>query len=152
MGTFFHDLAKRSMAVSTPTETEYNRGVEDFRNEGRNMATEERRPRSRSPVKRERSRSPRDRSAARTANAKPSRRVYVRNLPYEAKWMELKDLMKKSGTVEHVEIFLDNEGRSKGCGVVEFTNMDDAARAIKEMDGKDFQGRTLRLREDIMDD
>jgi RNA recognition motif-containing protein len=66
--------------------------------------------------------------------------------------MELKDLMKKSGNVEHVEIFLDNEGRSKGCGVVEFTNMDDAARAIKEMDGKDFQGRTLRLREDIMDD
>jgi len=132
------------MVVSTPTETEYNRGVENFRNESRNMATE--RGRSRSPVDRKRSRSPRGK------DVKPSRRVYVRNLPYEAKWMELKDVMKKSGNVEHVEIFLDNDGRSKGCGVVEFGTIEDATRAIKDMDGKDFQGRTLRLREDIMDD
>merc|ERR1719427_662267 len=117
------------------------------------MSTDDRRARSRSPVKaRSRSRSPRDRGAARNIDAKPSRRVYVRNLPYEAKWMELKDVMKKSGHVEHVEIFLDNEGRSKGCGVVEFKNLEDASKAIKELDGKDFQGRTLRLREDIMDD
>ncbi|XP_065652187.1 myelin expression factor 2 [Hydra vulgaris] len=126
-----------------------------------------RRSRSRSPLRRRsrsRSRSPRrhrdNRSGGgyrngsnigRTVRDK-SCRVYVSNLNYDTKWMNLKDFMKKIGAVEHVEIFTDGEGRSKGCGVVEFSHSDDAAQAIKELDGGELAGRKLRLREDIMDD
>merc|ERR1719354_319565 len=60
--------------------------------------------------------------------------------------------MKKLGTVEHVEIFTDNTGRSKGSGVVEYERAEDAARAIKELDGQDLAGRSIRLREDKMND
>lgn len=61
-------------------------------------------------------------------------------------------MMKKHGTVDHVEIFTDHNGRSKGSAVVEYSHAEDAAKAIKELDGSDVQGRKLRLREDQMAD
>jgi len=102
----------------------------------------QRRSRSRSPIRKGRGRDVRGQEC----------RVYVRNLNYEMKWMQLKDAMKKHGTVEHVEIFTDNTGNSIGSGVVEFSNAEDAARAIKEMDGTDVGGRKIYLREDKMGD
>lgn len=115
-----------------------------------------RRARSRSPLpqKRLRSRSPRSRggnNGPRNVRGKECR-VFVTNLPYEARWMELKDLMKKEGKVAHVEVLSDDMGKSRGIGIVEFTSPEEARHAIEELDGVDFQGRKLRLREDKMDD
>lgn len=116
-----------------------------------------RRSRSRSPIRRRsRSRSPRrDRGGRGKGGGRDVRgkecRVYVSNLNYDVKWMELKDVMKKLGAVEHVEIFTDGSGRSKGCGVVEYTHSEDAARAIKELNGFEVLGRKVRLREDVME-
>jgi len=109
-----------------------------------------RRSRSRSPRRRARSRSPIRKGRGGREVRGQECRVYVSNLSYEMKWMELKDVMKKLGTVEHVEIFTDNNGRSKGIAVVEYSNAEDAARAIKELDGNDVCGRKIRLREDKM--
>lgn len=112
------------------------------------------RTRSRSPLKRtydNKSRDGRSRGQLRQVRDKESR-VYVSNINYDMKWMELKDIMKKIGNVEHVEVFTDNEGRSKGCAVVEFTHSQDAERAIKELDGSEIRGRKVKVREDIMDD
>jgi len=101
----------------------------------------QRRSRSRSPLRKNR--------GGRDVRGQECR-VYVSNLNYEMKWMELKDVMKKHGNVEHVEIFTDNTGNSKGSAVVEFSQAEDAARAIKELDGNEVGGRKLRLREDKM--
>jgi len=108
--------------------------------------------RSRSPrrQRRSRSRSPIRKGRGGREVRGQECRVYVSNLSYEMKWMELKDVMKKLGTVEHVEIFTDNNGRSKGIAVVEYSQAEDAARAIKELDGNDVCGRKIRLREDKM--
>jgi len=38
-------------------------------------------------------------------------------------------------------------GRSKGFGFVEFEKPEDAKKAIETLDGKDFQGRNLRVNE-----
>jgi len=115
-----------------------------------------RRSRSRSPIRRRsRSRSPRRDRGGRGKGGRDIRgkecRVYVSNLNYDVKWMELKDVMKKLGTVEHVEIFSDGTGKSKGCGVVEYTHAEDAARAINELNGFEVLGRKVRLREDVME-
>lgn len=115
--------------------------------QGQRMA---RQSRSRSPIRRDRSRSRSPRGGANNPGQKL--RVYVRNLPFETKWMELKDVMKKCGQVAHAEVFTDERGKSKGCGVVEFVNQEDAERAIKEIDGQEVNGRPIRVREDIMDD
>ena len=47
----------------------------------------------------------------------------------------------------HAEVFTDERGKSKGCGVVEFANQEDAERAIKEIDGQEVNGRPIRVRE-----
>ncbi|XP_035229878.1 myelin expression factor 2-like, partial [Stegodyphus dumicola] len=44
-------------------------------------------------------------------------RVFVNNIPFECRWMEIKDLFReKVGDVAFVELFEDDNGKFKGCG------------------------------------
>ncbi|XP_068736387.1 myelin expression factor 2-like [Montipora capricornis] len=79
-------------------------------------------------------------------------RVYVWNLPYNVKWQDLKDFMKTVGEVGHVDIIEDGHGKSKGCGIVEFRHKEDAEKAIKELHGTDFRGRSIHIREDRIEE
>jgi RNA recognition motif-containing protein len=87
--------------------------------------------------KRRRSRSPARSSPYERPNGRPAegqnRRVYVGNIAWTTKWGDLKDHMKQIGPVDFADVFVGPDGRSRGCGVVEFTNPEDAARAIKEL-------------------
>ena len=46
--------------------------------------------------------------------------VYVGNLSYHTAWQDLKDLCKEVGTVLHADVMMEEDGRSKGCGLVKF--------------------------------
>ena len=46
--------------------------------------------------------------------------VYVGNLSYHTAWQDLKDLCKEVGTVLHADVMQEEDGRSKGCGLVKF--------------------------------
>lgn len=59
--------------------------------------------------------------------------------------------MKTVGKVGRVNIFEDRNGRSKGCGVVEFDSKEDALKAIKELNETMLEGRPIYLREDNPD-
>ncbi len=48
------------------------------------------------------------------------RRLFFSNLSFETTWKHVKDHMRQAGDVVRVDIFQDDKGRSKGCGVVEF--------------------------------
>jgi RNA recognition motif-containing protein len=48
------------------------------------------------------------------------RRVFLSNLNWDTQWKYLKDHMRQAGDVVRVDIFTNEQGRSKGCGVVEF--------------------------------
>lgn len=79
------------------------------------------RNRNASAVRRRRSRSPIDRNNHR-AESKASRRVYVANVAFDVKWSDLKDLFReKVGNVVYCQLFEDEKGQSRGCGLVEFT-------------------------------
>jgi len=70
---------------------------------------------------------------------------YVGNLEWHATPEELKEFFMPLGTVQSVEIIKDREtGKSKGFG---FVTMDNADEAMKEMNGKEFRGRSLKLNE-----
>ena len=72
--------------------------------------------------------------------------IYVGNINYQATKEDLKNLFSKYGKVISVKIINDREtGRSKGFGFVEMEN--GAEKAIEELDGKEFQGRRLRVNE-----
>ena len=74
-------------------------------------------------------------------------KIYVGNLPFSADETQVRQLFEQHGTVESVALINDREtGRSRGFGFVEMAN-DAGARAIEELDGKDYNGRNLKVNE-----
>lgn len=98
--------------------------------------------------KRGRSRSPLERSGDRSSRA--SRRVYVANVPFDVKWSELKDLFREQiGNVVYCQLFEDEQGRSRGCGLVEFSDTASAEQAIEKLHRFEFRNRELVVKEDL---
>ncbi len=77
-----------------------------------------------------------------------STKLYVVNLPYSAKEESLKEHFSSAGSVASVKIIIDREtGRSKGFGFVEMDSEDGAQSAVSQLDGQEFEGRSLRVSE-----
>lgn len=78
----------------------------------------------------------------------PSCRVYVGNLAWEVTWKELKDHMKKCECeIVRADILASPDGRSKGCGIVEFASVEGAKRALT-LNDSELMGRQIFVRED----
>ncbi|MCK9180430.1 MAG: RNA-binding protein [Bacteroides sp.] len=74
--------------------------------------------------------------------------IYVGNLNYRVKEEELQQVMEDYGTVISTKIITDRDtGRSKGFGFVEMENDDEATNAINELNGAEFAGRTMVVKE-----
>lgn len=77
-----------------------------------------------------------------------SHKVYIGNFPYDTTEDDLKNALSPFGTVTYVKIITDREsGRSKGFGFAEFDSPDGMEAAISNLDGKDFNGRTIKVNE-----
>ncbi len=77
-----------------------------------------------------------------------AKKLYVGNLPYSATDAVLTDHFAKAGTVTSATVIIDKmSGRSKGFGFVEMANDDEATKAIEMWDGKEMDGRTIRVSE-----
>jgi len=85
-------------------------------------------------------------------NSDRTRRVYVGNLSWDVTWRELKDYMKTTGCeVTRADVMLAHDGRSKGCGIVEFATADGARRAVLTLNDTELYGRQIFVREDRED-
>lgn len=74
--------------------------------------------------------------------------IYVGNLSYRMNDNDLEELFSKFGAVKSAKIITDREtGRSKGFGFVEMENASAGNEAIEELNGKEAEGRTLRVNE-----
>ena len=75
-------------------------------------------------------------------------KLYVGNLPYSATDDGLKTHFSSAGSVASVKIIIDREtGRSKGFGFVEMESDDGAQSAVSQLDGQEYEGRSLRVSE-----
>jgi len=78
-----------------------------------------------------------------------SRRVYVGNLSWEVTWRDLKNHMTTTGCeVTRADVLQTHDGRSKGCGIVEFANSDGAKKAVLTLNDTELLGRQIFVRED----
>jgi len=74
--------------------------------------------------------------------------IYVGNLRYNMSEDALKEIFEEYGQVASVKIIRDRfSGESKGFGFVEMASDDDAKKAIAELNGKEVDGRALRVNE-----
>ncbi len=75
-------------------------------------------------------------------------KLYVGNLSFKTNTQDLEQLFAQVGTVESANIIEDREtGRSRGFGFVEMSSKEEGERAIEEFNGKEVDGRELKVNE-----
>ena len=77
-----------------------------------------------------------------------AKKLYVGGLSYSTSEDSLKDAFAQAGTVETATIIIDKmSGRSKGFGFVEMATDEEAQSAITMWDGKELEGRAIKVNE-----
>ena len=72
--------------------------------------------------------------------------IYVGNLSYKMTDDDLGELFSTYGQVSESKIVVDKAtGRSKGFGFVEMPNNSEGDNAIKQLDGKEVDGRNIKV-------
>ncbi len=75
------------------------------------------------------------------------KKIYVGNLPWSVDESSLRDLFAGIGEVHSATVISDREtGRSRGFGFIEMDD-GDADKAISELNGREVDGRELRINE-----
>ncbi|MBM3234602.1 RNA-binding protein [Candidatus Pacearchaeota archaeon] len=75
-------------------------------------------------------------------------KLYVGNLGWEVKDVDLKEAFSKFGEVTEAVVIVDKySGRSKGFGFVTFADDEAAKKAISEMNDKEIKGRAIKVNE-----
>jgi cold-inducible RNA-binding protein len=71
-------------------------------------------------------------------------KLYVGSLAYSVDDNKLKEMFEAHGTVTSAQVIMDRDtNQSKGFGFVEMSTDEEAQAAIKELNGKDVDGRTI---------
>jgi len=74
--------------------------------------------------------------------------IYVGNLSYRMDDNDVEAIFAKFGAVKSAKVIMDREtGRSKGFAFVEMNEQSAGQEAIEALNGKENEGRTLRVNE-----
>jgi RNA recognition motif-containing protein len=77
-----------------------------------------------------------------------SKKIYVGNMSYDNDESTLDELFSQYGEVVSVKVIIDQyTGRSKGFAFIEMANSDEAINAINELNGKEVNGREIKVNE-----
>mmetsp|Transcript_13959 Transcript_13959/g.20909 ORF Transcript_13959/g.20909 Transcript_13959/m.20909 type:complete len:438 (-) Transcript_13959:1771-3084(-) len=72
--------------------------------------------------------------------------IFVSNLAYKTSVEDLKNHMCATGNVNQASVLTNEDGRSKGCGIVQYQEPQEAARAIRELQKSILCGRPIFVR------
>ncbi|MDR0995067.1 MAG: RNA-binding protein [Tannerella sp.] len=74
--------------------------------------------------------------------------IYIGNLNYRVREPELKQILEEYGTVSSVKLIIDRDtNRSKGFAFAELPNEDEAKNAINGLNGAEYEGRQMVVKE-----
>jgi cold-inducible RNA-binding protein len=77
-----------------------------------------------------------------------STKLYVGNISFNTSNQDLIDMFSAAGKVESANIIEDRDtGRSRGFGFVEMASKEEADAAIAALNGKEVDGRALKVNE-----
>ncbi len=73
--------------------------------------------------------------------------LYVGNLPFSCTEQQVRSVFEQFGPVHSIKLVTDRDtGRKKGYGFIEM-DPEDGARAIENLNQKEFGGRNLKVNE-----
>jgi RNA recognition motif-containing protein len=74
--------------------------------------------------------------------------IFIAGLSFKVNDADLSNLFEEYGTITSAKVVIDRQsGRSKGYGFVEIEDNDAAAKAIAELNGAEYDGRTIAVSE-----
>jgi RNA recognition motif-containing protein len=77
-----------------------------------------------------------------------SMKLYVGNISFDTTSQDLEQIFGEIGTVESTNIIEDRDtGRSRGFAFVEMSSKEEGQNAISQLDGKEIDGRSLKVNE-----
>lgn len=75
-----------------------------------------------------------------------STNIYVGNLAFSTNNADLEALFAEHGEVTRAQVVTDRDtGRSRGFGFVEMASADEATNAIRSLNGRNVDGRDLKV-------
>lgn len=149
--TLSNGRSKGSALVSFDTEESAARAIQDMTNtelNGRSIfLREDRDVKGTRPQPRQQQQQPigQQQSVDRPSGP-PDCNVHVGNLPWTTTSDSLRTLCEEFGELQHAEIIIGRDGRSRGYGSVVFCNPDDASQCISALHGSMVEGRDLTVR------
>ena len=73
-------------------------------------------------------------------------KLFIGGLAFSTSTDRLRELFAQAGVVESAAVVTDRDtGNSRGFGFVEMATAEDAAEAVKQLNGKEVDGRTLKV-------
>jgi RNA recognition motif-containing protein len=73
-------------------------------------------------------------------------KLYIGGLSYSTTSETLREFFAQSGNVQSATVITDRfSGQSRGFGFVEMASAEAAAEAVKQFNGKEVDGRTLKV-------
>jgi RNA recognition motif-containing protein len=77
-----------------------------------------------------------------------SSKLFVGNLSFDTKQADLEQFFAGAGTVREAVVIQDREtGRSRGFAFVTMSTEEEARQAVEKLNGKNLQGRPLKVNE-----
>ena len=77
-----------------------------------------------------------------------SKKLFIGGLSWNTNDEGLRQAFDKYGEIEEAKVITDRDtGRSRGFGFITYSESQSAASAIDEMDGKELDGRTIKVNE-----
>ncbi len=74
--------------------------------------------------------------------------IFVGNLSFGATEADVRSLFEQYGSIERVNLITDRDtGQPRGFGFVEMSGNEEAQRAIAALDGRELNGRNLKVNE-----
>jgi len=74
--------------------------------------------------------------------------IFVAGLSYKVNDADLSNLFEEYGVISSAKVVVDRQtGRSKGYGFVEMDDEESASKAISELNGAEYDGRTISVSE-----
>lgn len=77
-----------------------------------------------------------------------NRKVFIGNIPYSASTTDIRQHMEQAGAVLRVELFKDELGYSRGCGIIEYTSRHSACAAVSQLNQSSFGQRMITVKFD----
>jgi RNA recognition motif-containing protein len=75
-----------------------------------------------------------------------AQKLFVGGLSFSTSSERLREVFAQAGTVASAAVVMDRDtGRSRGFGFVEMATGEDAEAAVRALNGRDVDGRTLKV-------